>query len=147
MAQRAVGAVVGVVFGVTLSWTGLTSPEVIRSGLLFEKAYLFLFFGAAVATAFVWLRVVRAVRERAVITGERVDWFVERPRRRHVVGSVIFGIGWAVSDACPGPVFTQLGQGIAWSLFTIAGVAIGVRLYAARQATGGAAAEAVVYAT
>src|SRR5437763_6746500 len=111
MATRAVGAVVGVVFGVTLSWTGMTSPEVIRSALLFEKAYLFLFFGAAVATAFVGLRILRAVRSRALITGNAVDWYVEGPRRRHVAGSVIFGIGWAVSDACPGPIFTQLGQG------------------------------------
>src|SRR3954466_454680 len=134
MAPRITGALVGVVFGVTLSWTGMTSPEVIRSALLFEKAYLFLFFGAAVATAFVGLRVLRAVRGRAVIPGDPVRWTTSRPERRHVVGSVIFGIGWAVSDACPGPMFTQLGQGIAWSLFTIAGVAIGVRLYAAARA-------------
>src|SRR4051794_29474470 len=133
MAPRITGALVGVVFGVTLSWTGMTSPEVIRSALLFEKAYLFLFFAAAVATSFVGLRVLRAVRERAVITGDPVRWTVERPERRHVVGSLIFGTGWAIADACPGPIFTQLGQGIAWSLFTIAGVAIGVRLHAARQ--------------
>jgi len=142
MRPRAVGAAVGVVFGVTLSWTGMTSPEVIRSALLFEKAYLFLFFGSAVATAFVGLRILRAVRERAVITGDRVAWFIERPQRRHLVGSVIFGVGWAICDACPGPIFTQLGQGVAWSLFTIAGVAIGVRLHAARVATAPAPAPA-----
>src|SRR3954468_15684427 len=134
MATRAVGAVVGVIFGVTLSWTGMTSPEVIRSALLFEKAYLFLFFGAAVATAFVGLRLLRATRG--------ADWPVERPQRRHLVGSVIFGTGWAICDACPGPIFTQLGQGVAWSLFTIAGVAIGVRLHAARVATAPAPAPA-----
>jgi len=144
MRTRAVGAIVGVVFGVTLSWTGMTSPNVIRSALLFEKAYLFLFFASAVATAFVGLRVLRAVRERAVITGDPVRWAVQRPERRHLLGSVIFGIGWAVSDACPGPIFTSLGQGIGWSLFTIAGVAIGVRLYAARGMT---ARREIVYAT
>ena len=145
MATRATGAIVGVVFGVTLSWTGMTSPEVIRSALLFERAYLFLFFAAAVGTAFVGLRVLRAVRERAVITGDPVPWPTQTPERRHIAGSVIFGIGWAVSDACPGPIFTQLGQGIAWSLFTIAGVAIGVRLYAARESAR--ARPEFVYAT
>ena len=146
MATRAVGGIVGVVFGVTLSWTGMTSPEVIRSALLFERAYLFLFFAAAVGTAFVGLRVQRALRSRAVITGDPVPWTTQRPERRHLVGSVIFGVGWAVSDACPGPIFTQLGQGIAWSLFTIAGVAIGVRLYAARQSARAQRPE-FVYAT
>src|SRR3954452_19851798 len=142
MAPRITGALVGVVFGVTLSWTGMTSPEVIPLALLFEKAYLFLFFGAAVATAFVGLRILRAVRSSAVLTGDPVQWFVERPRRNHVVGAVVFGTGWAISDACPGPIFTQLGQGVAWSLFTIAGVAIGVRLHAARVATAPAPAPA-----
>ena len=140
MIRRGYGFAIGIVFGVTLSWTGMTSPEVIRSALLFEKAYLFLFFGAAVATAFVGLRILRAVRERAVITGDPVAWFVERPQGRHLAGSVLFGIGWAVSDACPGPIFTQLGQGVAWSLFTIAGVAIGVRLHAARATASASAA-------
>ena len=43
----------GVVFGVTLCWSGMISPEVIRSALLFEERYLFLFFGAAVVTSLV----------------------------------------------------------------------------------------------
>jgi uncharacterized membrane protein YedE/YeeE len=49
------------------------------------------------------------------------------------VGSVLFGIGWGVSDACPGPIATQLGQGVWWSLFTIAGLATGITLYLRRQ--------------
>ena len=35
---------------------------------------------------------------------------VSAVERRHVVGSVLFGLGWAVADACPGPVLAQLGQ-------------------------------------
>ena len=50
----------------------------------------------------------------------------EAPRRNHVVGSVIFGLGWAVADACPGPIATQLGPGVLWSLFTITGVFGGI---------------------
>ena len=65
MGARLTGAVVGVIFGVTLSWTGMSSPDVIREALLFENAYLFLFFGSAVVTAFVGLRMLRAVREGA----------------------------------------------------------------------------------
>src|ERR687884_555725 len=94
--------VIGAVFGATLSWTGMSSPDVIRQGLLFERSYLFLFFAAAVATSFLGLRILRALRPRALLTGERVEWSVDRPQRRHVVGSVIFGVGWAVADACPG---------------------------------------------
>ena len=62
MSTRVAGAVIGIVFGVVLSWSGMTSPEVIRQGLLFESSYLFLFFGSAVLTAFIGLRLLRAGR-------------------------------------------------------------------------------------
>jgi uncharacterized membrane protein YedE/YeeE len=133
-ARRAAAAIVGVVFGATLSWTGMTSPVVLRQGLLFERSYLFLFFAAAVITAFVGLRLLRLLRARALLTGERVAWAPVRPERRHVYGSVIFGIGWALADACPGPIATQLGQGVWWSLCTIAGLFVGIRLFLARDA-------------
>jgi uncharacterized protein len=120
---------VGVVFGVTLSWTGLTSPNVIRDALLFRSAYLFLFFGSAVLTAAVGLRLLRARREHAVLVDKPVRWAVQRPRRNHIVGGLLFGTGWAVADACPGPIATQLGQGIWWSVFTIAGLVTGIVIY------------------
>jgi cytochrome c biogenesis protein CcdA len=89
---RVAGALIGVVFGVVLSWTGLTSPEVIREGLLFQDAYLFLFFGAAVTTAFTGLWILRRRAPRALLTGERVQWETVPPERRHVLGSVLFGV-------------------------------------------------------
>jgi uncharacterized protein len=131
---RVAGALVGVVFGVTLSWTGLSSPVVIRQGLLFQRAYLFLFFASAVAVALVGQQLLRRARVRALLTGERVGWAPEAPQRRHLVGSVLFGLGWGLADACPGPIATQVGQGVAWSLFTIAGVVGGIVL--ARRGLG-----------
>ena len=133
MARRPAAALIGVVFGVTLCWTGMSSPEVLRDGLLFRSAYLFLFFGAAVTTAFVGLRILKARPTRAVLTGERIAWTPAPPERRHVVGSLLFGAGWAIADACPGPIATQLGQGVWWSLATIAGLAVGLRLAVRRQ--------------
>jgi uncharacterized membrane protein YedE/YeeE len=128
--KRAVGAAIGIVFGVTLSWTGLTSPDVLREGLLFENAYLYLFFASAVLTSFVGLRLVRG--RRAPLTGQTVAWATQKVERRHIVGSLVFGIGWGIADACPGPIATQLGQGIWWSVFTLTGVLLGVRIFLRR---------------
>lgn len=132
MNRRIAGAVIGVVFGMTLCWSGMSSPVVIRQALLFEKSYLFLMFLSAVATATIGLRLLRRRERRALLVNTPLTWAPERPQRRHVVGSVIFGIGWGVADACPGPIATQVGQGIAWALFTLAGVAGGVWLYLRR---------------
>ena len=136
-ARRLAGLVVGIVFGVTLSWTGMSSPEVLREALLLDNAYLYLFFASAVATATVGLWLLRRARARALLTGEPVGWARETPRRNHVVGSVLFGVGWAVADACPGPIATQVGQGVLWSLFTITGVVGGIVLAQRVSASAG----------
>lgn len=119
--SRGMAALLGVVFGFVLCWTGLTNPDTIHGALLFEHGYLFLFFGSAVVTAAAGLQVLRRVR------GER--WSVERPERRHLTGAVMFGVGWGVTGACPGPIAALIGQGILWGLPLMAGVVIGVRLY------------------
>ena len=131
MASRLAGLIVGVVFGVVLCWSGMVSPDVIRSALLFEDSYLFLFFASAVLTAFVGQRLVRG--RPALLTGSKIDWEDPAPERRHIVGSVMFGTGWAITGACPGPIATQLGQGIWWSVPLLAGVFLGVRVYMQRS--------------
>jgi uncharacterized protein len=127
--RRLAALVVGFVFGLTLSWSGMTDPDVLRDGLLFRDSYLFLFFLSALLTAFLGLRVLKVLQARALLTGEPVSWTAVAPERRHVVGSLLFGAGWAIADACPGPIATQIGQGIAWSLFTVAGVVVGITLF------------------
>jgi uncharacterized membrane protein YedE/YeeE len=128
------GAAVGVVFGVTLSWSGMASPVVIRHALLFEQAYLFLMFASAVGTAALGLWLLGRRERRAALTGERLTYVRERPERRHIAGSLLFGIGWAVADACPGPIAAQLGQGMAWAAFTFVGMLGGVWLFLRRGA-------------
>ena len=130
--KRFAALVVGFVFGLTLSWSGMTDPDVLRDGLLFRDSYLFLFFISALLTAFVGLRVLKVLQARALLTGEPVSWTGVAPERRHVVGSLLFGAGWAIADACPGPIAAQLGQGIFWSVATAVGLAFGVWLFLRR---------------
>jgi uncharacterized membrane protein YedE/YeeE len=131
---RIAGALLGVVFGVVLSWSGMASPEVLRHALLFEQSYLYLMFASAVLTATVGLAVLRRVRARAALTGAELTYARERPARPHVVGAALFGIGWGVADACPGPIAAQIGQGIPWAVFTLTGLLGGVWLYLRRGA-------------
>jgi uncharacterized membrane protein YedE/YeeE len=133
MSTRVAAAVIGIVFGVVLSWSGMTSPEIIREGLLFQSPYLFLFFAGAMLTATAGLRILKVRAPRAVLTGETVQWETVKPERRHVVGSALFGIGWGISGACPGPIATQLGQGIAWGIPTTIGLIGGVLLFGRLQ--------------
>lgn len=120
------GAGVGVVFGVMLVWSGMTSPDVIREALLFKAGYLFLFMFSAMGTATLGQWLLRIGERRALLTGAPLQWITDRPQPRHVYGALIFGVGWGVSNVCPGPIATQLGQGIGWALFTFAGAVVGI---------------------
>ena len=131
--QRAASFAVGTVFGLTLSWSGMTDPDVLRNGLLFKDAYLMLFFASALATAFVGLRLLKLRQPRALLTGERVAWRTVSPQRRHVIGSVLFGVGWATADVCPGPIAAQLGQGVPWALATLVGLVAGLWAFSRRS--------------
>jgi uncharacterized membrane protein YedE/YeeE len=133
MTARLAGLAVGLVFGVVLAWSGLASPDVIREGLLFESSYLYLLFASAVLVAAAGLALLRRRETRALLTRAPIEWTPERPARRHIAGAAIFGLGWGIADACPGPIANQVGQGITWGLFTFAGAAIGVYLFLRRD--------------
>jgi uncharacterized membrane protein YedE/YeeE len=82
--------------------------------------------GGAVAVAFIGARLLRG--RRALLTGETIGWNPSLPTRSHIVGSILFGIGWGISDACPGPTAAQLGAGRVLALAVAAGVLTGVKL-------------------
>jgi hypothetical protein len=146
---RAVSVGFGIAFGFLLSWGQLTSPDVIQDMLLLEDAYVYLIMASAIAVGFVTTRLLRRARARAVLTGQPISWSIERPERHHVTGSVLFGLGWAMADACPGPIVAQLGQGFGWSIFTALGVVAGVVIYLRREepAAEKAPRRALVYAS
>src|SRR3954447_20008845 len=101
----------------------MSSPVVIRQALLLQNSYLFLLFSSAVATATGGLWLLRRRERRALLVSAPLTWARGRPAGRHVLGSLLFGVGWGVADACPGPIATQVGQGVVWALFTLGGAA------------------------
>lgn len=131
---RTAALLLGVVFGFLLSWGRLTDPEVIRQSLALKNFYVFGVMGLAVATGFVGVRFARRVVKTAVLTGEPIGWSTQKPEFRHIAGSVVFGLGWALSDVCPGPLTAQLGQGAARAIPLAIGVVGGVLIYLTAQA-------------
>ena len=128
MKVKVVGLLVGIGFGFTLAWARLTDPRVIHDMLLLREAHVFLTMGSAIAVGAIGVRVLRALGARAFITGERVSWVIERPRPRHIAGSMVFALGWTVAGTCPGPVAAMIGQGHYGGLPVAAGLLAGVAL-------------------
>jgi uncharacterized protein len=125
---RLVATAFGGGFGFVLAWAQLTDPERIRQMLLLEDAHYYLMMATAFAIGTLGTRLLRARRARALVTGELVNVEHSALERRHVTGSILFGLGWAVTNACPGPIAAQLGQGLWWGMLTLLGFLIGARL-------------------
>jgi uncharacterized membrane protein YedE/YeeE len=84
--------------------------------------------GSAMLVAAIGTRVLRRLGATALIDGTRVDWTPTSVTRSHVVGSALFGVGWAVALTCPGPLATQIGAGNLAGVVTGAGMLGGVVL-------------------
>ena len=129
MRTKLAGAAIGVVFGIVLSWSWMSDPDVVRAALTFEQAYMFLFFASATATGAIGLQLVKRFQRRAVLADAPIGWDQEMPEKRHFTGSLMFGVGWGVTGACPGPIATQIGQGVPWAAVVLLGAVIGVYLF------------------
>src|ERR671934_1273788 len=126
MKLRLSGLALGIVTGFVFAWARLTDPNSFHRMLSLDSPRIYLVMVAAVSVAFVGARLLRG--RRALLTGERIDWRANRPTRGHLIGSVLFGIGWGITDACPGPTAAQLGGGRVLALAGAAGIVVGVRL-------------------
>ncbi len=128
MRKRVIAGLFGVGFGFWLAWTRMTDFDQIVGALLLQRAYLWLMFATGVFTTIVGLQLLQRAGAVTLLRHEPVSWPSVPPQRRHVVGSLLFGTGWALAGACPGPIAAQVGAGRLSSLFTLAGLLAGIAL-------------------
>jgi uncharacterized protein len=126
MKLRLAGLALGIVTGFVFAWARMTDPNTFHRMLALDSPRIYLLMAAAVGVAFAGARLVRG--RRALLTGEPINWQTVRPARNHIVGSVLFGIGWGIADACPGPTAAMLGAGRVLAVAVAGGVLAGVAL-------------------
>jgi uncharacterized protein len=117
----------GVAFGFGFSGAGLNQYDVIHQMLLLKNFDPFLIMASAMATALPILWLLERRQWTTPLGGplHLNRWPIER---KHVIGGVIFGAGWAVTGACPGTASTTLGSGSGMGIVLIAGMMLGTRL-------------------
>jgi len=121
MKEPVIVGVIGVLFGFALSRIGFTSWDEVHRMFTFGDLRLLLTFAFAVGLLAVsWVVIAR-------LTG--ASW---SPRRMHpgtLIGGALFGIGWALSGACPSIALVQLGEGQLGAGLTLVGILAGNWLY------------------
>lgn len=115
-------AIPAYLLGVVLHLTGFTDFAEIHAMFSLEDPRLFLTFGIAVVLTSAGVHAVRA-KERSRLSRAAMHPGI-------IPGAVLFGIGWALSGACPGVAFAQLGEGQLMAIIPLIGIFIGNAIYA-----------------
>jgi uncharacterized membrane protein YedE/YeeE len=67
--------------------------------------------------------------QKPTLSGKPLDWEPQTWNPDHILGSLVFGAGWALSGVCPGTALAQIGEGKVVAFFTVIGITAGVWAY------------------
>jgi hypothetical protein len=127
----------GAGFGFVLSRARATDYDAITGMFRLRDFYLMGVMGVAIAVAALGLAVLKRRRQSALLGGP-IEVQPKPTQPGLFVAGLVFGTGWAVTGACPGPVMTQLGELKLYALFTAAGIVAGTWVFGARRARAAA---------
>ena len=128
--QYVVYLIFGSLFGIVLTKAEVVSWFRIREMFSFSDPHLFLIIGSAVVTGAITITLIRRFKPKS-LTGEDIVIPDKKFNKGYIIGGVIFGIGWAITGACPGPIFAQVGAGELPAIVTLGGAVIGTYAYSA----------------
>jgi len=107
---------VGIVFGLALTKGEAISWYRIQEMFRFESFHMFGIFMTAVPIGALSIYLLRKFDVKT-IEGQPIEKPIKNFQPGIIIGSLIFGFGWALTGACPGPLYAQIGAG---SLVTVA---------------------------
>lgn len=121
---------IGMAFGLALTQGEVVSWYRITEMFQFDSFHMYGVIGSAVVLGAIFLRIAQ-VRNWHSAAGRPFDVFrYEGNWLRYLVGGSIFGMGWAITGACPGPMFILAGAGVWPVVIAIIGGVLGTLAYA-----------------
>ncbi|NVK52892.1 MAG: YeeE/YedE family protein [Flavobacteriaceae bacterium] len=121
--------ILGVLFGIIQSKSEVVSWYRIYEMFKFQSFHMYGIIGGAVIISMLFMQlfkkgIIKNYLGENIITKEKKKGFV-----RTLVGGTIFGLGWALAGACPGPMFVLIGHGTTTILIVFLGAIIGAFVY------------------
>ena len=120
---------IGILFGITMFKSEAASWFRIYEMFKFESFHMYGIIGSALVIGIIVVQSIKRFKIRSFY-GERI-YFNSKAKSfsRYMFGGIIFGLGWALAGACPGPMFTLVGAGYIPILIVIAASILGTFLY------------------
>lgn len=119
----------GVVFGVIMTKSEALSWYRIQEMFRFQSFHMFGIIGTAVILGSSAVALIKKLQLRDISGNPVVIAPKEKGVARYLIGGTIFGLGWAMTGACPGPMFVNLGYGFWVMAVVIASALLGTFFY------------------
>ncbi|WP_367868504.1 DUF6691 family protein [Pedobacter sp. WC2423] len=101
---------VGIAFGVVFVKAEVISWFRIQEMFRLQSFHMFGVIGSAIATGMLSVWLIKKFNIKT-INGEMITFTPKTFNKGQIYGGLIFGFGWAITGACPGPLFAQIGTG------------------------------------
>jgi uncharacterized protein len=120
---------VGVFFGIVLTKGEAISWYRIQEMFRFESFHMFGIFMTAIPTGALSLLLIRKMKIKTM-EGDEIQIPQKKYHHGVIIGSLLFGFGWALTGACPGPIYAQIGTGFLVTIITLLAALLGTWCFA-----------------
>jgi uncharacterized membrane protein YedE/YeeE len=119
---------IGTLFGITLIKAEAVSWFRMQEMFRFQGFQMFGIFMTAIPTAALLVFLLRKFKVKT-LDGEPIQIVKKKFNLGYVYGAMLFGIGWGLTGACPGPIYVQLGSGVTVAIITLISALAGTWVY------------------
>ena len=122
--------ILGVLFGLILTKSEVVSWFRIQEMFRFQAFHMYGVIGSAVVVGLISIQLIKR-NHLKTINDEEIKLADKKYNHGTWIGGTIFGLGWALTGACPGPLFAQLGSGVGAAAVMILAALAGTWTYSA----------------
>lgn len=120
--------ILGVLFGIVFVKAEIISWFRIQEMFRLQSFHMYGVIGSAIAVGALSLFLIRKF-DIKTMSGETVVIADKKFHKGNIYGGIIFGLGWAITGACPGPLYAQIGAGFSVVLVTLVSAIAGTWVY------------------
>jgi uncharacterized membrane protein YedE/YeeE len=120
--------VVGILFGIVFVKAEVISWFRIQEMFRFESFHMYGIIGSAVVVGIISVWVIKKFNIKTIY-GEKIEFHPKKFNKGQIFGGFLFGLGWALTGACPGPLFAQIGTGATVIIITLLSAIAGTWVY------------------
>ena len=119
---------IGILFGIVFVKAEIISWFRIQEMFRLQSFHMYGVIGSAVVVGMISIWFIKKFNIKT-IDGEEIKFHKKDFNKGQIFGGLLFGLGWAITGACPGPLFAQIGSGTTVVVITLISAIAGTWVY------------------